>query len=109
MVDSILDNYKKITEEILVNIKKDSNVEALMDKRGELLKELFENENTSVENIKELYLEKGLLDLDKRLELTIKEEQLKVKEEINNFHKIKNANNAYGSNKRVNSFFNTKI
>jgi hypothetical protein len=51
----------------------------------------------------------GLLELDEKLKHVIGDEQRKVKEEIASLHKRENLNNAYGNNKRVNSFFNTKI
>ena len=59
--------------------------------------------------IKELYLAKDLLDLDKELKVSIEKEKLKVMEEIKNIHKIKNANNAYEKNRKINSFINIKI
>ncbi|MPM73191.1 hypothetical protein SDC9_120167 [bioreactor metagenome] len=109
MINYILEDYKKTTEKIIENIKNDLDIDELMKKREELIKELFKNENIDNNDIKELYLTKGLLDLDRKLKLTIEEEQLKVKEEIRNIHKRKNANNAYEKNKRVNNFFSTKI
>jgi predicted RND superfamily exporter protein len=109
MINKILESYKKITENIIINIKNDIDIDALMDKRERLIKELFKDEDISNDNIKELYLSYGLLELDNKLKRTIEEEQFKVKEEIKNLHRIKNANNAYGNNKRVNSFFNAKI
>lgn len=109
MINDVLENYKKITEEIISNIKNDVDVNNLMDKREELINKLFEDEKININNIKEIYLSKGLVDLDKKLEVAIKEEQLKVKEEIRDLHKRKNANNAYEKNRQINNFFNTKI
>lgn len=109
MIDNILDNYKKVTEDIIKNIKSDLEVDKLMDKREELIKELFKNENLSSNDIKIAYISKGLLELDQNLKLVIEEQQHKVKEEIKSLHKIKNANNVYEKNRKINSFFSVKI
>lgn len=109
IIDVILEKYKKVTEDIIVNIKNDLDIDELMNKREDLIKELFKDENINKEEIKKTYLSKGLEELDKKLKLVIEEQQLKVKEEIRNIHKRKNANNAYEKNRRVNNFFSTKI
>lgn len=110
MIENILEEYKKITEYIIQNIDNDyENLDKLMDKREDLINKLFKNENINIEEIKKLYTLKGLLELDKKLKSSIEEERIKVKEEIKNIHKIKNANNAYERNRSINSFFNIKI
>lgn len=108
MIDKILDDYKSITEKAIKSIEDDQELIKLMDEREELIKLLFAEDNDR-EKVKALYLEKGLLSLDKELKLSIDKERLKVKEEIKNIHKIKNANNAYEKNRRINNFFSTKI
>ncbi|MBS4804717.1 MAG: flagellar protein FliT [Clostridium sp.] len=108
MIDKILDDYKSITEKAIKNIEDDQELIKLMDEREELIKLLFAEDNDR-EKVKALYLEKDLLSLDKKLKLSIDKERLKVKEEIKNIHKIKNANNAYEKNRRINNFFSTKI
>lgn len=109
MIDSILESYKEITEEIIRNIKNDVDTNNLMEKRESLIKKLFENENIDKNNVKELYLSKGLLDLDKKLKVTIEEEQVKVKEEIKILHKRKSANTVYAKNINTINIFNKKI
>lgn len=108
MIEKILDDYKDLTEKIIRNISNDIEVIKLMEEREKVIKKLFIYEDDK-KKIKELYLAKDLLDLDKELKVSIEKEKLKVKEEIKNIHKIKNANNAYGKNKMKNNFFNTKI
>ncbi|WP_300383489.1 flagellar protein FliT [Clostridium sp.] len=108
MIEEILEDYKKITEKIILNIKNDIDIISLMDQREKLIKELFINENNK-EKVKEIYLSKGLLNLDEKLKISIDEEQIKVKEDIRNLHIRKNANNAYEKNKTINNFFNAKI
>ena len=110
MVANILEEYKTITEYIIKNIKNnDKDLNKLMDQRENLMMELIKNNSENLEVIKELYISKGLLDLDRKLKVTIEEEQVKVKEEIRKIHKVKNANKAYENNKKINSFFNRKI
>ncbi|MCR1950196.1 flagellar protein FliT [Clostridium sp. DSM 100503] len=109
MVDMILDDYKKITEDIISNLKDDLPIDELMNIREELIHKLFDQQCIGKNEIKELYISKGLLEIDKKLRISIEEQQLKVKEEIRNLHNIKNANNAYEKNRRINSFFSTKI
>lgn len=108
MIEKILEDYKNITEKIIKDIDNDEEVIRLMEEREELIKILFEDEE-NIEKIKDLYLSKGLLNLDEELRLSIDKERLKVKKEIKNIHKIKNANNAYGKNRQTNNFFSTKI
>lgn len=108
MIEKILDQYKDITEKIIKDIDNDEEVMKLMEEREELIKILFQDEENR-EEIRDLYLSKGLLNLDEELRLSIDKESLKVKKEINNIHKIKNANNAYEKNRRTNNFFSTKI
>jgi hypothetical protein len=110
MLENILEEYKKITEYIIQNISNDDkDLNNLMDKREKLLNELYKDKDINLEDVKQLYISKGLLELDEKLKSSIQEEQIKVKEEIKKLHKIKNANNAYEKNRKINSFFSTKI
>ncbi|WP_291647794.1 flagellar protein FliT [Clostridium sp.] len=105
----ILDDYKKVTEDIITNLRNELPIDELMDKREALIYKLFDQQDINKEKIKDLYISKGLLDLDSKLKISIEDQKLKVKEEIRNLHNIKNANNAYEKNRRINSFFSTKI
>lgn len=109
MVESILERYKKITEEIITNLKNDIDINNLMDEREEIIKELFEDEKINKDYIKDVYLSMGLRNLDEKLKLTIKEEQSKVKVELRSLHEKKNANNIYGKNINTINIFNKKI
>lgn len=109
MVENILESYKKITEEIITNLKNDIDINNLMNKREELIKELFEGEKINKDYIKDVYLSMGLLDLDEKLKLIIKEEQAKVKDEIRSLHEKKNARNIYGKNINTINIFSKKI
>lgn len=108
MIEHVLDDYKNLTERIIKLISNDEEAIKLMEEREKLIKKLFSNVE-KVEEVKRIYLNKGLLQLDKELEIAIENEKIKVKEEIKKFHKQKSANNAYEKNKMVNNFFSTKI
>lgn len=108
MIEHILEDYKNITEKVIKLISNDDEVIQLMEEREKLIKNLFSNGET-VEDIKRIYLNKGLLQLDKELEIAIENEKVKVKEEIKKIHKQKNAKNAYDRNRPINNFFSTKI
>lgn len=108
MIEKILEDYKNITEKIIIDISKDEEVLKLMNEREKLIKLLFSTEENK-DKIRDLYLSMGLLNLDEELRLAIDKERLKVKEEIRKLHNIKSANNAYDKNRRINNFFSTKI
>lgn len=108
MIEEILDDYKYITEKIISNIDDNEEVLKLMEKREELIKNIFETENNK-DSIRDLYLSKDLLKLDEALKNLIINEKSKVREEIENLHKRKSANNAYEKNGNIKNFFNTKI
>lgn len=108
MIQKILDDYKNITKKIIENINKDEEVIKLMEDREGIIKKLCSYENNK-EKIKEIFLEQGLISLDLTLKSAIEKEKNQVKEEIRSLHKLKNANNAYEKNRKINNFFSVKI
>ncbi|GAA0821035.1 flagellar protein FliT [Clostridium tertium] len=108
MIEKILDDYKNITKKIIENIDKDEEVIKLMENREEIIKKLCNYENNK-EQIKEIIFYQDLISLDRKLKLAIEKEKNRVKEEIRSLHKLKNANNAYEKNRKINNFFNVKI
>ena len=108
MIRELLNEYKEITKSIIENINSDKEALILIEKREDILKEIFSNEN-NIDEIKEVYLDMNLLDLDERLQKEILKEKSIVKEQMKSVHKRKSANNAYEKNKMVNKFFSTKI
>ncbi len=108
MIIELLNEYKEITISIIERINNDEEALNLLEKREEIIKEIFSDENNR-EEIKEVYLDMKLLDLDEKLKQKIDSERLLVKEEIKNINNMKNANNAYEKNRRVKNYFNTKI
>lgn len=108
MIIELLNEYKEITISIIEKINNDEEALSLMEKREEIIKKIFSQENNRDE-IRKVYLDMNLLDLDEKLKKTIDKEKSLVKEEIKNIHKMKNANNAYEKNRRVNNYFSAEI
>ena len=109
MIKDKLLKYKNITEAIIVNIKNDLDVEEFMKKREEILRDLIEDINLEKEDIKKIYLELKLDNLDRDLKEEINKAIDINKEEIKNIKNQKNANKAYGRNINTINFFNKKI
>lgn len=105
MVNEYLKRYKEITEKIIKEI--DEDIVYLMDEREEILKSICSYEDKNV--IRESYFELGLDELDRKLKKKIEEEQLEVKEELQELNKRKNASRGYNNISRVNNIFSTKI
>ena len=109
MIKEYLIKYKSLTEAIIVNIKNNLDAEKLMKKRGEILKVLLEDTNIDKEEVKKLYLDLKLDNLDENLKEEINKAKEKNKEEIRKIKQTKNANKAYGKNINTTNFFNKKI
>lgn len=109
MIKDSLIKYKELTEAIIVNIKNDLDAENLMNKRGEVLKELLENKTLNKQDIKNTYLELNLDKLDKLLKEELNKAREKTKEELRKISQRKNANVAYGKNINTINNFNKKI
>lgn len=109
MIKEYLLNYKNITEVIIVNIKNDLDVDKYMKQREEILKELLQDSKLNKEEIKNIYLELKLDDLDKILKDEINKAIEKNKEELRKIKNQKNANKAYVKNINTINFLNKKI
>lgn len=109
MIKRYLLNYKDVTEVIIVNIKNNLDVEEAMKKREEILNNLLEDINLNKEEIKRIYLELKLDDLDKTLKEEINRAIEKNKEELRKMKNQRSANKAYGKNISTINFFNKKI
>ena len=109
MIKDNLIKYKELTEAIIVNIKNDLDAENLMNKRGEVLKELLENKTLNKQDIKNTYLELNLDKLDTLLKEELDKVREKTKEELRKISQRKNANIAYGKNINTINNFNKKI
>lgn len=107
MLRSLLEEYKKITDQIICEVSGNCDVEELLDKRQKIIERLFEKFNK--ESINEIYLELNLKELDEKLYRSIENEKVIVKNELLNLRKIRVARQSYGQNIRKNNFFNQKV
>lgn len=108
-IESILENYKNITEAIIINVKNDIDTESLMKKRETLIKILVEDNTLNKEETIKIFKKNSLIELDKKLENLIEEKLKETKKEIMILNDRKNANNAYNKNRNLNNFFERKI
>ena len=109
MIKEYLSQYRGITEAIIVNVKNDLDAENLINKRGEILKELLENKYLNKQDIKNAYLELNLDKLDRILKEELNKAREKTKEQLKKISQRKNANIAYGKSINTINNFNKKI
>lgn len=109
MIKECLLQYKGLTEAIIVNIKNDLDSEELMEKRGKILIRLLEDESLNKPDIKKIYLDLDLDNLDELLKNEINKARKKTKEELTKIRQRKNANIAYGKNINTINNFNKKV
>ncbi|WLF68546.1 hypothetical protein Q6375_11185 [Clostridium septicum] len=107
MLRSLLEEYKKITDEIFCEVSGNCDVEDLLDKRQKIIESLFENFNK--DSIKNEYLGLGLKGLDDNLYDAMAKEKNKVKSELLKLKKVRAARQCYEQNIRKNNFFNEKV
>lgn len=100
--------YKNITEEIIRLIENDLDTDELMRRRDLILKSIFEKE-VDKKDVKEIYNELNIANIDTILRDAIKQEQEKVKEELKEIHTRKRANSTYSNHLSGVHFLNKHI
>lgn len=87
--------YEKLTDSIIDAIKRDDSeeVDALLDKRGMLLKTIEESGN--IESFKESYRVSKAYKKDLDIEFMLNELKSSLLKEIDDFNKFKGGNMAY--------------
>ena len=108
MIIDVLNQYKEINLQIINALKNDKEDVELLEKRGEILNKMF-SMDVEKNQLRRLYDDMGLKDLDMELERTIKEKMDSVKEEIRTLSRSKEANKTYSSMNRQINFFSKKI
>lgn len=108
-IENILENYRNITEAIIINVQNNIDTENLIKKRENLIKTLVEDKSFNKEEVKKLFKDNYLIELDKKLQSLIEEKLQETKQEIKVLNDRKNANNAYNKNRNLNNFFERKI
>lgn len=109
MIEELLNKYKNITETMIINLKNDINIDDLMEKRIQISEDIIIIAKEDLPKANELWKMKGLIELDIKLKTLLEDEMKKVKEDIKNLHKGKQANDAYNKNRNLSNTFSTKI
>lgn len=91
-----LEQYRILTLELIDEIKKDGEVDILIEQRESILKSIS-NFNFDKAEIKKIGNLLNLLELEKELENSVKKEKFKIKQQIETLKKAKQANMQYNS------------
>ena len=91
-----LEEYRILTLELIDKIKKDEEVDILIKERENILKSIS-NSNFDKAEIKKIGNSLKLLELEEELENSAKKEKVKIKQQIENLKKAKQANMQYNS------------
>lgn len=103
-----LKEYKELTLELIEEVKKEGDLEPLLNKREEILN-LIRDMNFDKEEIKRIGNSLNLLQLEEEFHMSVKKEQVRIKQEIaklKNGHKV---NQNYNSIDSVRNIFNKTI
>ncbi|MBU3132170.1 hypothetical protein KPL40_06860 [Clostridium gasigenes] len=104
----LLNRYKDITKEIVIEIGKEGNIESLVKGREKIISSIGEM-NFSKEEIKELMIKLEIIEEDNIMFESIKKEKINIKKELNEIKIRRVARTKYSSNVSVPTFFNKKI
>ncbi|SDP69604.1 hypothetical protein SAMN04488529_11290 [Clostridium gasigenes] len=104
----MLNRYKDITKEIVIEVGKDGDLEPLVKIREEIISHI-EGLDFSREEIKELMIKLEIIEEDNIMFKSIKKEKLNIKKELNEIKIRRVARNKYNSNTCVPTFLNKKI
>lgn len=91
-----LEQYRILTLELIDKIKKDGEVDILIEQRENILKSIMDF-NFDKAEIKKIGNSLNLLELEKELENSVKKEKFKIKQQIETLKKAKQANMQYNS------------
>lgn len=103
-----LEEYRALTLDLMDRIKSDGELDILVTQRDDILKSINEL-NFDKEEIKKIGISLRLLELEEELQNLIKKERVKVKTQIENLKKIRQANANYNSIESKSRVFNKTI
>lgn len=103
-----LEEYKTLTLELIDRVKKDDELEHLIKKREDIL-ELIKGSNFNEVEIKDIGNSLDLLGLEEELQNELINEKVKIKKEIENLKKAKQANMNYNRFENKARIFNENI
>lgn len=103
-----LEEYKALTLVLIDEVEKDGELNSLIKKREDILKSINDL-NFDKEEIKVVGNSLKLLELEKELQNSVKKEKVKIKKEIENLKKTRQANTNYNSSENKARVFNKSI
>lgn len=107
-LNEYLEKYRVLTLELMDKIKKDEEVDILIEERGNILKSINDL-NFDKGEIKNIGNSLNLLELEEELENLARKEKVKIKQQIEILKKAKQANIQYNSMEDRSRIFNKTI
>lgn len=108
MIEDLFKEYLELTNIMIVDLKKDKNIQPLMDKRGIIFEEI-KKDPMNLDTKKEFYISMDIEKVNRELGELLK---VKFEEYRTNIHENENrkrAYSAYMNNGKSGSFFAKKV
>ncbi len=103
-----LEEYKALTLAMIDEVKKNGQLNSLIEKRDDILKSIS-NLNFDKEEIRTIGKSLKLLELEQELNSSVKKEMVSIKRQIETIKKTKQANTKYNSFENKARVFNRSI
>lgn len=103
-----LEEYRALTLLLIDEVKKDGELNDLVEKREDILKSINDL-NLDMEEIKTIGNSLNLIKLEEELQDMYKKEKVKIKKQIENIKRAKKANQNYNNIGNISRVFNKTI
>lgn len=103
-----LEEYKTLTLDLIDEAKKGADLDSLIEKRGQVLK-IINDIKFEKEEFKTIVSSLKILELEDELQNYIKKETVRVKKQIENLKKTRQANNKYNNFENITGMLNKSI
>lgn len=107
-LNEYLEQYRDLTLNLMDKIKKDGEIDILIKERESILKSINDLDFDK-EEIKKIGNSLNLLELEEELQVLAKKEKVKIKTEIENLKRTRQANTNYNSIENKSRVFNETI
>ena len=100
----LLEEYKELTLKLISEVKDAEQLQKILEERGKLLVDI-ERTNIDKKAFTNMAKELNLLELEQQLKSVLEGEKAKVKKELDNLRRQRQANKSYGKmNVNINFF-----
>lgn len=103
-----LEEYRDLTLVMIDEVKKDTQLNSLIEKREDILKSINDS-NFDKEEIKNIGNSLKLLELEEELQNLVEKEKVRIKKQIESLKKTRQANTNYNSVENIARVFNKSI